>query len=103
MSEREKILGRIREALQVKAPLPGSHGVADEHSNAEPPIAHARDWLPMVGKTSEERFELFAKNAADLKADFQLLASRDELKAALIKIRDTEVQHVARHDMRCAR
>ena len=25
MSEREKILGRIREALQVKATLPGSH------------------------------------------------------------------------------
>ena len=26
MSEREKILGRIREALKVNAPLPGSHG-----------------------------------------------------------------------------
>ena len=39
-----------------------------------------------VGDSFAEQFELFAKNAADLKADFQLLASRDELKAALAKI-----------------
>jgi len=99
MSERENILGRIREALQVKAPLPGSHGDAAEHMSAEPPVAHAREWLPSVGKTSEEQFDLFAKNCADLKADFQLLASRDDLKAALVKIRDAEKwQHVASHD-----
>jgi len=99
MSEREKILGRIREALQVKAPMPGSHGDASEHLSDEPPVAHARNWLPAVGKTSAERFELFAKNAADLKADFQLLNSREELKTALIKIRDAEKwQRVASHD-----
>ena len=41
---------------------------------------------------------LFAKNAADLKADFQLLASRDELKTALAKLRDAEKwQRVASH------
>jgi len=100
MSEREKILGRIREALQVKAPLPGSHGDAGDHlPSTAPPVAHARDWLPLVGTTPEEQFELFAKNCADLKADFQLLASRDELKAALAKIRDAEKwQTVASHD-----
>ena len=39
MSERENILGRIREALKVTAPLPGSHGDADDHAPAERPTA----------------------------------------------------------------
>jgi L-lactate dehydrogenase complex protein LldG len=86
MSERENILGRIREALKVAAPLPGSHGDTSAHASAEPPVSHAREWLPSVGKSVEEQFALFAKNAGDLKADFQLLASRDELKTALLKI-----------------
>jgi L-lactate dehydrogenase complex protein LldG len=90
MSERDNILGRIREALQVKAPLPGSHGTVFEPATAEPPVAHAREWLPAVGPTSAEQFELFAKNCADLKADFQLLSSREELPAALLKLRDAE-------------
>ena len=47
----------------------------------------------------EEQFELFAKNCADLKADFQLLASREELKAALVQLRDAEKwQRIASHD-----
>jgi L-lactate dehydrogenase complex protein LldG len=101
MTERENILGRIREALQTKAPLPGSHG--HEHDQApvstEPPIAHVREWLPLVGKTPEEQFDLFAKNCADLKADFQKLSSREELKAVLTKLRDAEKwQRIASHD-----
>ena len=99
MSEREKILGRIREALQTKAPLPGSHGEVHTHTSTESPASHAREWLPSVGATVEEQFKLFAKNAADLKADFQLLANRDELKAALATIADAEKwQRVASHD-----
>ena len=91
MSEREKILGRIREALKVSAPLPGSHGdTSAVHAAAESPASHAREWLPSVGASVEEQFALFAKNAADLKADFQLFANRDELKAALLKLRDAE-------------
>ncbi len=86
MSERENILGRIREALQTQAPLPGSHGATAIHAPTESPTSHAREWLPSVGASAEEQFGLFAKNAADLKADFQLLASRDELKTALAKI-----------------
>ena len=99
MSERENILGRIREALKVPAPLPGSHGEAVVHASAKSPTRHAREWLPSVGASVEEQFELFAKNSADLKADFQLLASRDELKSALIKLRDAEKwSRVASHD-----
>ena len=98
MTEREKILGRIREALQTTAPLPGSHGEVHTHTSAESPAAQARDWLPSVGPSVEEHFELFAKNAAELRADFQRLSGPDELKTALIKIRDTEKwRRVASH------
>jgi len=101
MSERENILGRIREALKVNAPRPGAHDEPDAgHLSADDPATRAHrlaaragtasDWLPLVGASVAEQFDLFAKNAADLKADFQLLAGRDELKAALRKLRDAE-------------
>ena len=99
MSERENVLGRIREALKLKAPLPGLHGDAGGHIPAGPPVAHAREWLPFVGKTVDEQIDLFAKNCADLKAEFQVFASRDELSAALVKLRETEKwQRIASHD-----
>jgi L-lactate dehydrogenase complex protein LldG len=99
MSERENILGRIREALQISAPLPGSHGETSAHTHTESPASHAREWLPSVGATVAEQFALFAKNAADLKADFQLLASRDELPAALKKMAAAEKwSRVASHE-----
>ena len=50
----------------------------------------ARQWLPKVGESFEEQLALFQKNAAELKADFQLLAGRDELKAALANISAAE-------------
>jgi L-lactate dehydrogenase complex protein LldG len=92
MTEREKILTRVREALKVAAPLPGSHessaGISPAKTDAAETAAlrSARQWLPKVGETFEEQLALFAKNAVELKADFQLLASREELKAALAKI-----------------
>ena len=98
LGEREKILGRIREALQVSAPRPGAHGDTAAPAAAEAPARHARDWLPRVGASAAEQLALFAKNAADLKADFQLLASRDELAAALVRLRDAEQwRRVASH------
>ena len=98
MTERENILGRIREALQTNGPLTGSHPRGSAPPPAEPTISHAREWLPAVGPTQVEQFELFAKNCADLKADFQRLASQDELAAALVKIRDAEKwRRVASH------
>jgi len=97
MNEREKILARVREALKTPAPLPGSHG--ETHLPVfEKTVSTPRQWLPKVGETFEEQLALFAKNAAELKADFQLLASRDELKTALAKISSTEDwKHVASH------
>jgi L-lactate dehydrogenase complex protein LldG len=89
MTEREKILARVRKALKAPASLPGSHG--ETHLPAsEKTILTARQWLPKVGESFEEQLVLFAKNAAELKADFQLLASREELKTALTKISAAE-------------
>ena len=99
MSERENILGRIREALKISAPLPGSHGETTAHATTESPASHAREWLPSVGASVAEQFDLFAKNAADLKADFQLFTNRDELKTALAKIATAEKwSRIASHD-----
>jgi len=108
VNEREAILARIREALKVPAPLPGSHGnhhaglspngIKAMASGHDPATPEARRWLPKVGATMEEQLALFAQNAADLKANFQLFASWEELHAALIQLRDAENwQRVASH------
>jgi L-lactate dehydrogenase complex protein LldG len=81
----------------------GTTGFSDVKQGAaallnRPPIGRAREWLPKVGQTFDEQLALFRANAADLKADFLLLASRDELAAALAKIRDAEKwQRIASH------
>jgi L-lactate dehydrogenase complex protein LldG len=96
MNERDKILTRIREALQTPAARPGAHGgPGDSHAPA-PPLtglpdpAGARRWLPKVGDSFADQLALFAKNAADLKAKFQLFESWEELNAALGQLRDAE-------------
>ena len=98
MTEREKILGRIREALQTKATMPGAHEGEPSPALAGASTNQARAWLPSVGASEAEQFDLFARNAADLKADFQLHASREDLKSALTRLRDQEHwQRVASH------
>jgi len=89
MSEREAILARIREALKITAPRPGSH----DHEMPRVETETARDfsrWLPRVGESFEERVELFRANSTELRADFRLLDSREELFSALAAIRDGE-------------
>ena len=99
MSEREKILGRIREALQIKAPLPGTHSHTGLQVSAKQPSALIRRWLPLVGPTDAEQLDLFAKNCAELKVDFQLFANREDLKMGLRKIAAAEEwKHIASHD-----
>jgi L-lactate dehydrogenase complex protein LldG len=90
MSERDNILARVREALKVPAPLPGAHDGSHAHASGERPISGARQWLPAAGDSFDDHLALFRKNAAELKADFQLLDSLDALKAALVKLRDAE-------------
>jgi L-lactate dehydrogenase complex protein LldG len=89
MTDREKILACVREALKTPAPLPGAHGETHLPASVKN-ISTARQWLPRVGESFEEQIALFVANAVELKADFQLLASRDELKTALAKISAAE-------------
>ena len=62
MTEREKILARVREALKVTAPLPGSHGETHLPTSAKT-VSIPRQWLPKVGESFEEQLALFQKNA----------------------------------------
>ncbi len=89
MTEREKILARIREALTVTAPRPGHHGAVPS-APAAIPAAQARQWLPAAGETFAEQLDRFRANAVELKADFLVAAHRDELGALLLKVRDAE-------------
>jgi L-lactate dehydrogenase complex protein LldG len=109
MSEKEKILARIREALAVGAPFPGAHEdmtavggavgtprptSAAPHTNAaetsDHPASLARRWLPLVGESFEARLALFQKNSADLRATFHVVDDRHQLIKSLCSLRDTE-------------
>jgi L-lactate dehydrogenase complex protein LldG len=83
MTNREIILGRIREALKIAAPNPAFH----ELGRADVPVGpdarqHVptapQSWLPPVGGTLEEQIELFRRNAEDLKAEFHACANLSE-------------------------
>jgi len=88
MTERDHILARIREASRVPASLPGQGGAG--HTAEVFSSGKARQWLPAVGESFEDRLALFRKNAADLKATFCLVNSRVELSAELRRRRDAE-------------
>ena len=87
MSSKERILARIREALREPAPRPGHHH-APSHGGAA--ASHPGDgfaqWLPAVGPDLEAWLDLFARNAADLKAEFHLLPDEAALPAALCQL-----------------
>ena len=70
-------------------PILGSHSVPGT-TGPSPAGVEARRWLPKVGASFEEQLALFAKNCADLKANFQAFAGWAELSAALIQLRDAE-------------
>jgi L-lactate dehydrogenase complex protein LldG len=91
MNGREAILGRIREALTAPAPAPGTHGKdpAPPVSEAEA-ASHISDWLPPVGESFEDQVRLFAANSAELKTDFHLLATREEMLEKLRVISEAE-------------
>jgi L-lactate dehydrogenase complex protein LldG len=57
--------------------------------------------LPKVGVSFDEQLALFARNAVELKADFQLLNSVEEMRRALVRLRDAEKwERVACHSSR---
>src|SRR5689334_3641275 len=109
MTEKDKILARIREALAVPAPIAGAHDVATHGAvgtprptspdlvtrgvPSAPSVAAAldsRSWLPLVGETFDARLALFEKNSADLKTAFHVLRDSAELSKSLCDLRDAE-------------
>lgn len=67
MTNREIVLGRIREALKAEAPPPDSRRAA----GGTPLLSVSpKRWLPPVGESIEEQIELFRQNAEDLKTEF---------------------------------
>jgi len=73
MTNREIILGRVREALKVAAPHP-----VLRDSLAAAPAATPQKWLPPVGQTMEAQIELFRQNAEALKVEFRVCANVTE-------------------------
>jgi len=77
MTEREKIFARIRDALTVASPKPGSHDFGVKPSPVMPDVlaaartaaTGAKEWLPPVGASSADWVTLFSKNSFDLKTD----------------------------------
>ena len=82
MTEREKIIERIREALTLPAPLPGHHAGGATEPALPAPADHRRV-MPAVGSTFDEQLHLFSRNAADLRAVFHRVKDEAELAEAL--------------------
>ena len=72
MTNREVILGRLREALKIAAPHPA---FGDDSTVPSVLPVSPQQWLPRVGGTLGEQIELFRRNAEDLKAEFHACAS----------------------------
>jgi L-lactate dehydrogenase complex protein LldG len=92
MSEKESILGRIREALRAKAPVPGFHdGDRESHLPSESEtLEKISQWLPLVGNQVDDWIELFAKNSDELKTSFHLLENRGELSDRMAELASSE-------------
>ena|SRR5690348_15350341 len=91
MTNREIILGRIREALRTAAPHPAVHEPGRFELPADPDARQRvptspQKWLPPVGGTIEEQIELFRRNAEDLKAGFHECANASEAGQYLKKL-----------------
>jgi L-lactate dehydrogenase complex protein LldG len=93
VTEKEKILARIREALTLPAPIPG-HAHANGRSVLPAGLLTHNStpsrWLPEVGSAFEDRLALFRKNVADLKAEFHFVESADQAVGVLTNFRDAE-------------
>ncbi|HVU27472.1 MAG TPA: lactate utilization protein [Verrucomicrobiae bacterium] len=78
MTNREIILGRIREALKISAPHPAFSEKAQIPSPPNLFQSSFQKWLPPVGETSDEQIELFRQNSENLKTDFRVCADVNE-------------------------
>ena len=97
MTAREVILNRVREALHVQAPRPGTHGLAAA-AKPSPSLPLLSQWLPAIGDAFSEHLKNFADASATLRSDFHLLEGAADLAAKLKTIGETEGwKHAASH------
>lgn len=106
MTEREKIFARIRDALTVASPKPGSHDfsikpapvTADALAAARTAATDAKEWLPPVGPSSADWVTMFSKNSFDLKTDVIIASDADAAHVQLRSIAESEGwKNVATH------
>jgi len=95
MTNRELILGRIREALKNVAPPPIFREPAAQSSPLPLP---AQSCLPPVGETLEQQIELFRRNLEELKVEFQICAGpREAVQHVKNLARDGGWKKIGRH------
>jgi L-lactate dehydrogenase complex protein LldG len=87
MSERNQILGRIKEALRSATHRP--EPVRGFSNGAQPLDASPRKWLPAVPDGHEELVEVFARNCVELRTQYSRVASLAELTGLLSELKNT--------------
>ena len=99
-SDKDAVLARVREALRLPARIPHVAGSISDSVPVVPSKGEVGRWLPAVGAAYEERVELFAKQAAGLKAEFVRLGSLGEVSAHLAAMAEAEgwpIDKIAAH------
>ena len=104
LSARDTILGRIREALRLPAPLPHMRSHAAEAAAASGagltilPADVARPWLPDGGDSPEERLAILVDNLGKLRAEVHRVADAEAATTLVAGIaRDRGWRKVAWH------
>jgi L-lactate dehydrogenase complex protein LldG len=87
--QREQVLARVKEALQIPAPKRAPHRHAHAapgapaHDDGMPSAASFRSWLPLVGPALQDQIELFSKNSTQLKTEFRPVKTAAEAVAGI--------------------
>ena len=90
ISSKERILSKVRRALQVPAPMrhvPTPAPTTEKYARGLPMAQQeARAWLPPVGETWDDQISLFAAQCIDLKAEFFLCVNQADLHSQLARM-----------------
>lgn len=101
MNGREAILGRIREALRLRARPPGEHletPLSQGGAAAAPQPDGFRRWLPEVGDGWEDWRDLFARNSEGLKTVFKVVPTPEAARREVTRMaRQEEWSRTATH------
>ncbi|SDT85958.1 L-lactate utilization protein LutC, contains LUD domain [Verrucomicrobium sp. GAS474] len=89
-SDKDAVLARVREALRLPARIPHVEGSVSDTIPLLPSKREVTRWLPAVGPTFEERFALFAAQAAALKAEVIRVATPDDVPLCLAQLAKDE-------------